>query len=123
MRARQARSEGFTPGSPIQVSDRLACFSYAIRNIVAEAQKVESSGRQVRYLNIGDPVLFGFGTPLHLIEALERAIREGHNGYAPSPGIFPAREAIADDYTRKGLPTSPDRVLVTSGASEGIEIS
>ena len=76
---------------PIPVAARVDRFSYAIRNIVAEAQKVESRGTRVRYLNIGDPVAFGFDTPPHLISAVERAMRDGHNGYGPSPGIPAAR--------------------------------
>jgi alanine-synthesizing transaminase len=108
---------------PIQVSERIAGFSYAIRNIVVEARKVEDAGRKVRYLNIGDPVPFGFSTPAHLLEAVERAMRDGHNGYGPSPGILSSREAVAADYSRKGLPMSPERVLLTSGASEGIELA
>ena len=52
-------------------------FSYAIRNIVAEARKIEAAGRTVRYLNIGDPIIFGFRTPPHMIEAVERAMRDG----------------------------------------------
>ena len=71
----------------IPVARRVSGFSYAIRNIVAEARKVEAAGRRVRYLNIGDPVTFGFQTPPHMIEAVERAMRDGHNGYVPSVGI------------------------------------
>jgi alanine-synthesizing transaminase len=108
---------------PVQVATRVASFTYAIRNIVAEAQRVEASGKLVRYLNIGDPVLFGFSTPPHLIEAVERAMRDGRNGYAPSPGILPAREAVAAELTARRMPMSPDRVLITSGASEGIELA
>src|SRR5215472_13893052 len=111
------------PSGTIPVSERIAGFSYAIRNIVAEARKVEESGRRVRYLNIGDPVPFGFSTPPHLVDSVERAVRDGHNGYGPSPGILSAREAVARDYARKGLPVSPERVLLTSGASEGIELT
>ena len=51
-------------------------FSYAIRNIVAEAKAVEARGTAVRYLNIGDPVAFGFQTPAHLVEAASSAMRE-----------------------------------------------
>ena len=109
--------------SPIPVASRVSGFVYAIRNIVAEARKVEASGRKVRYLNIGDPVTFGFRTPPHLIEAVERAMRDGHNGYAPSVGILPAREAVAAECTRRGMPLSPDRVVITSGTSEGIELT
>jgi len=46
--------------TPIPVAARLNRFSYAIRNISVEAQWVEAAGRHVRYLNIGDPVAFGF---------------------------------------------------------------
>ncbi len=39
---------------------RVDGFTYAIRNIVAEAKKVEATGTPVTYLNIGDPIPFGF---------------------------------------------------------------
>ena len=107
----------------IPVAKRIGGFVYAIRNIVTEARKVEAAGRNVRYLNIGDPITFGFETPPHLIEAVERAMRDGHNGYAPSVGILPAREAVAAECLRRGMPVSPDRVLITSGTSEGIELT
>jgi alanine-synthesizing transaminase len=109
--------------SAIPVARRISGFVYAIRNIVTEARKVEAGGRKVRYLNIGDPIPFGFKTPPHLIEAVERAMREGHNGYAPSVGILPAREAVASECVRRGMPMSPDRVVITSGTSEGIELA
>ncbi len=107
----------------IPVARRVHGFTYAIRNIVAEARKVEAEGRRVRYLNVGDPVTFGFKTPLHMIEAVERAMRDGHNGYQPSVGIHPAREAVAGELTRRGMPVSADRVLITAGTSEGIELA
>jgi alanine-synthesizing transaminase len=107
----------------IPVASRISGFVYAIRNIVVEAKKVEASGRAVRYLNIGDPITFGFRTPPHLLEAVERAIRDGHNGYAPSVGILPAREAVAAECVRRGMPLTADRVVITSGTSEGIELA
>jgi alanine-synthesizing transaminase len=112
-----------TVTSSIRTAGRVDRFSYAIRNIVAEARKVEAAGRTVRYLNIGDPNQFGFVTPPHLIEAVVKAMRDGHNGYTPSPGIAEAREAVAADFTRRGVQTSADRVLITSGTSEGIELA
>ncbi len=90
---------------------------------MTEARKVEAAGRRVRYLNIGDPITFGFETPQHLIEAVDRAIRAGQNGYAPSVGILAAREAVAAECDRRGMPVSPDRVVITSGTSEGIELA
>lgn len=111
-----------TVGS-IPVAQRVAKFDYAIRNIVAEAHKVEQSGRPVHYLNIGDPVLFGFETPPHLVAAVERAMRDGHNGYTTGAGIMAAREAVANEYLARGIATSADRVVLTSGTSEGIDLA
>ena len=107
----------------IPVASRVHRFSYAIRNIVSEAKKVEARGIRVRYLNIGDPVAFGFKTPSHLIDAATAAMRDGHNGYLASAGIASAREAVAADYRDRGVTVSPDRVLITTGTSEGIDLA
>jgi alanine-synthesizing transaminase len=109
--------------SAIRTAQRVDRFTYAIRNIVVEAKKVEAAGKAVRYLNIGDPNQFGFLTPPHLIEAVAKAMRDGHNGYTPSPGIVDAREAAAADFVSRGVNVSADRVLITSGTSEGIELA
>ena len=107
----------------VHVASRVGRFTYAIRNIVAEARRVEATGRPVQYLNIGDPIPFGFSTPPALVEAVARAERDGFNGYVPSPGIPAAREAVAADWTRQGFPATSDRVLITAGTSEGIELA
>src|SRR4029453_16677889 len=109
--------------TPIPVASRVSGFVYAIRNIVVEARKAEAAGGPVRYLNIRDPIKFGFKTPPHMIAAVERALRDGHNGYAPSVGILAAREAVAAECIQRGMPMTPDRVLITSGTSEGIELA
>lgn len=109
--------------SAIPVARRVSHFSYAIRNIVVEAKRVEASGRRVRYMNIGNPPAFGFQPPAHLIDAVVKAVRDGENGYCASAGIPIAREAIAEEYTRRGWTVSPDRVLVTGGTSEAIELA
>jgi alanine-synthesizing transaminase len=88
-----------------------------------EAQRVEATGKKVQYLNIGDPGAFGFDPPLHLVEAVEKALRDGHNGYGPSAGLASAREAVAAEHTANGWPISADRVYITGGTSEGIELA
>src|SRR4026209_318893 len=109
--------------SAIPVASRVGGFTYAIRNIVAEARNMGAAGTAVRYLNIGVSIAFGFRTPPHMIEAVERAMRDGHNGYAPSVGILPAREAVTAECVQRGMPVTPDRVVITSGTSEGIELA
>src|SRR5262245_31990638 len=63
-----------------------------------------------------------FDVPARLIEALDRAMREGKNQYAPMTGIPPLRQAIADKTLRcYGYRPDPDaEVTVASGASEAI---
>ena len=63
-----------------------------------------------------------FNVPERLIEALDRAMREGKNQYAPMTGIPALREAIADKTLRcYGHRPHPDaEITVASGASEAI---
>ena len=50
-------------------------------------------------------------------------MRDGQNGYAPSMGILAAREAVAEELSGRGMPVAADRVVITSGTSEGIELA
>jgi alanine-synthesizing transaminase len=105
----------------IPPSSRMSAVSYAIRRVVAEAHKAEAAGKRIHYLNTGDPVAFGFATPAHMVEAVHKSLRDGENGYGPSVGLLAAREAVAAENTSRGWPVSADRVLLTSGSSEGID--
>jgi alanine-synthesizing transaminase len=108
----------------IRAARHIENVRYAIRNVVAEASRLEAQGQRILFLNIGDPLKFDFQTPPHLIEAVHRAMRDGHNGYAPSAGIPAAREAIARECTRTGIPgITPSDVVVTNGASEALELA
>ncbi len=103
-------------------AERTKNYNYAIRNIVAAAKAVEAEGRSVTYLNIGDPVLYGLQPPAILQEALDRAVREGHNGYAPSVGTLAAREAVVQEAEKRGVYLSPEDVVISSGASEAADM-
>ena len=60
--------------------------------------------------------------PAEVLEAAARAIRDGHNQYAPLPGVPALREAIAAHQARfYGIEVDPDtEVQVTFGATEAI---
>src|SRR5687768_799147 len=100
----------------INPSERTANFHYAIRNIVSAAEALERKGRRVIHLNIGDPQAFGFRPPAHVVEAVARALTDKFTGYAHSAGLFQAREAVAAYASNLGSQTSPDDVIITSGA-------
>jgi alanine-synthesizing transaminase len=105
----------------IAAAQRLDNVRYAIRDLASVADEVTRQGHRVLSLNVGDPNIFDFQTPPHLIEAVYKAMRDGKNGYAPSPGIPEALEAIRGEAARKGISTVQD-VFVTSGASEAVDV-
>ncbi|HEY1265332.1 MAG TPA: aminotransferase class I/II-fold pyridoxal phosphate-dependent enzyme [Terriglobales bacterium] len=105
----------------ISASSRLDHLRYAIRDLAVLAGQVEKQGHKVLYLNVGDPNIYDFQTPAHMIEAVHRAMRENKNGYAPSPGVPEALEAIRGEAARKGI-TSLQDAFVTSGASEAVDV-
>ena len=106
----------------IHASDRATNFNYAIRNVVQAAERLERQGRKVIYLNIGDPQAFGFKPPQEVIEVVERACRDDFTGYSHSAGLRSAREAVAQYASALGAETSPNDVVITSGASEGADL-
>lgn len=108
----------------IRPAPHIANVKYAIRNIAAEAARLEAQGRRILSCNIGDPLKYDFPTPPHLIAAVEKAMHDGHNGYGPSAGLKRAREAVASDANQRGLTAvRPDNVFITSGASEAIDLT
>ena len=83
---------------------------------------MEQAGHSVIYLNIGDPQAYGFRPPVHVVEAVARALRNSFTGYAHSAGLRAARNAVAAYATSLGAPTTPEQVLITSGASEAADL-
>jgi alanine-synthesizing transaminase len=106
----------------ISPSTRTANFHYAIRNLVSAAEVLERAGGSIIYLNIGDPQAYGFRPPVHIVEAVTRALKESFTGYAHSAGLRVARSAVAAYATALGAPTTLEQVLITSGASEAADL-
>ena len=106
----------------ITPSTRTAHFHYAIRNIVTSAEALERSGRNVTYLNIGDPQVFGFRPPEPIVEVVQRALKERFTGYAHSTGLPEAKLSISEYASSLGASTTSNDVIVTSGASEAADL-
>ncbi|WP_026090069.1 aminotransferase class I/II-fold pyridoxal phosphate-dependent enzyme [Candidatus Nitrosopumilus sediminis] len=106
----------------MKVSKKVVGVEYAIRDIVLAARKVEQKGMQVDYLNIGDPVQFGFQPPENVKQALIDAINRGDNFYSTSEGLLELRQEIAKKENAKGLSIGADEILITNGVSEGLDM-
>ncbi len=105
----------------IKPAVRTENISYAVRDIVVLANEVAKTGKEMLYLNIGDPNQFDWEPPKHLIDATYEAMKKNHNGYSPSSGIKQAIDAIEQESEKKGIKNIQD-IFVTTGASEAIEI-
>jgi len=105
----------------VTAASRLDNVRYAIRDLAVLADEVARQGHEILSLNVGDPNIFGFQPPAHMIEAVYQAMRDNRNGYAPSPGISQALEALRGEAARKNISSVQD-VFVTAGASEAVDI-
>ena len=53
----------------LRITNRVQNLEYAIRDVVKYAIELEKKGKEVLYLNIGDPMNFDFDTPEHVKES------------------------------------------------------
>ena len=81
--------------------------------VLARAGELAADGKSIINLGIGQP---DFAPAPHITAAAEQAIRDGHHGYTPAPGIPALREAVSADLSRRyGATVDPARVLVVPG--------
>ncbi len=94
-------------GAIVQVRDRLL--------------EQQARGRQVLRLESGDP---SFDIPVHVREAMEKALRDGLTHYTASTGIPQLRDAIVRKVAQQNGLTVPsaDHVVVTNGGMHGLYI-
>jgi tyrosine/nicotianamine family aminotransferase len=107
----------------VKVTERVRTIEYAIRDVIVHARQVAKTGKKIYYLNIGDPVAFDFRTPIHIKQALTKAVEEDANAYSASEGLPELREAISQKEKRvNDVDVSAENVIVTQGISEGIQM-
>ena len=72
-----------------------------------------AKGNKVFPFHLGD---MNLPTPDNIVEAANRAIKDGKTGYCPADGILPLREALASDVgARRGVNYGPQNVAVQPG--------
>jgi len=79
----------------------------------AKAKALQAAGEDVCSFAAGEP---DFDTPDHIKDACIAALKGGKTKYAPTPGIEPLRQAIAERYGAEyGLKVAPAQVVVSPG--------
>jgi aspartate/methionine/tyrosine aminotransferase len=91
----------------------------AVNTVLSEVQALQAQGRTLVSLMRGQP---DTPTPAPIVEAAQRALRDGRTGYPDNQGEPALRQAVALKLARENALTyDPAReVLVTDGATCGI---
>jgi aspartate aminotransferase len=86
--------------------------------MLAKAQALEATGREIIHLEIGQPDVPTFD---NISQAGVRAIQEGYTRYTPSAGMPALRQAIAEDASRRiNIPIEARQVVVGPGAKPAL---
>jgi aspartate aminotransferase len=76
-----------------------------------------ANGIDVISFSAGEP---DFNTPEPIREAAKRALDAGKTKYAPAAGVPALRQAIADDYRKRGRQVEASHVVVTVGGKHAL---
>jgi aspartate/methionine/tyrosine aminotransferase len=103
---------------PSPASRTLLIDPFYVMEVAKEAAALQSAGRSVIHLSIGEP---DFTAPERVRRAAAAAIEAGSTQYTPAAGLTALRERIAAWYgLQYGLEVDPHSVLVTAGASSAL---
>jgi aspartate/methionine/tyrosine aminotransferase len=102
------------------MSDHVSARAQAVRpfvvmDVVARAKELESQGRDIVRMDVGDPDL---PTPDVITRAAEAAMEAGDTGYTQSLGLPDLRDAVSARFLSKyGVTVDRDGIVVTQGTS------
>lgn len=93
-----------------------------VASMPGDARLVTYTGHHGSEIDLTSGALPGLPVVADAFAAIDRtrlAAEVTTDGYHPK-GVQSLREAVADRYTRDGLDTSPDQILITSGAQHAV---
>ncbi len=113
------------PGTPRGSLPSHAIDRIALGGIVSVRDRLlelQAKGRPIMRLESGDP---SFDIPVHVREALEKALRDGHTHYTAGAGIPRLRQAALAKMREQNriAVDGVGSVLVTNGAMHGLYIT
>jgi aspartate/methionine/tyrosine aminotransferase len=91
----------------------------AVNRVLQEVRQLQAEGHSLISLMRGQP---DTQTPAHIVEAAQKALRDGRTGYPDNQGEPALRRAVAEKLERdQRLTYNPDReILITDGATLGV---
>ena len=90
----------------------------ATHAMTARIAEKRAAGESIITFSIGEP---DFPTPEPIIEACERALREGKTKYTSTNGIAALREAVCEKLRKdNGLRYTPAQICISSGAKQAL---
>ncbi len=109
-------SGGRERGSGMKIASRgTEVAPFHAMEVLKAANDREAAGGDVLHMEVGEP---GGGSPRHVLEAAEKALRSSRIGYTEALGIRPLRERIARYYEEvHDTVVDPSRIAVTTGSS------
>lgn len=103
------------------LSNRSAVEPFHAMDVLAEANRLRAAGRPVISMAVGQPA---DPAPAPVLQAAERALKDGRIGYTNALGLSELREVIAGHYADYyGVNISPERVAVTTGSSAAFNLA
>ncbi len=95
--------------------------SFKVMDLLKRAAELDAVGHDVVHMEAGEP---DFPTAEPIVAAAQAALAAGHTRYTPAGGIPQLRESIAAFYQQRyGVSITPQRVLVTAGASGALMLA
>lgn len=86
--------------------------------VFMKARAMIAAGQDVIELTIGE---HDIRTDPVILDAMDRAAKGGHTGYAMVPGTDELRATVAERIqTRTGVPTRPENIMITPGGQAGL---
>lgn len=80
----------------------------------------DQAGPETTNLGIGEP---DFKTPEYIKKAAKKAINQGYTSYTPNKGFLTLRKEIQRYLSKYNIQTTPEQIIVTSGASEALHLA
>ncbi len=104
------------------VHEGAAALTYAIREIVSVARRLEACGVEILWENIGDPIGKGEAVAPWIVQTVHEVLDDAVSwGYGPTAGMLEAREFLAAEVNRRGgVQVTPDDILFFNGLGDAV---